>query len=225
MTPSSPPRTAIVTGAGSGIGRSSALALLNAGYGVALAGRRAEQLDETVALAGGNGANALAVPTDVSDPASVEALFAATKARFGRLDLLFNNAGVNVPNTAFEAAGLCEPEDARLARAIGHCVRARAVGGDGAIVDDAPAARFLRLHDAESGLHAEESAGQVDVDDFAEAFERHILDAEAAAIDASIVEQEVDSPEHGHGGGEQGLDRGGVRHVGRHAGRRLGAGA
>ena len=93
---------AIVTGAGSGIGRSSALALLGAGYGVALAGRRREQLDETLGLAGANGANALAVPTDVSDPASVEALFAATKQRFGRLDLLFNNAGVNVPNTAFE---------------------------------------------------------------------------------------------------------------------------
>jgi NAD(P)-dependent dehydrogenase (short-subunit alcohol dehydrogenase family) len=93
---------AIVTGAGSGIGRSSALALLGAGYGVALAGRRREQLDETLGLAGANGANALAVPTDVSDPVSVEALFAATKQRFGRLDLLFNNAGVNVPNTAFE---------------------------------------------------------------------------------------------------------------------------
>ena len=93
---------AIVTGAGSGIGRSSALALLGAGYGVALAGRRREQLDETLGLAGADGANALAVPTDVSDPASVEALFAATKQRFGRLDLLFNNAGVNVPNTAFE---------------------------------------------------------------------------------------------------------------------------
>jgi len=93
---------AIVTGAGSGIGRSSALALLDAGYGVALAGRRREQLEETVALAGAHGANALAVPTDVGDPASVEALFAATKQRFGRLDLLFNNAGVNVSNTAFE---------------------------------------------------------------------------------------------------------------------------
>ena len=93
---------AIVTGAGSGIGRSSALALLGAGYGVALAGRRREQLDETLGLAGANGTNALAVPTDVSDPASVEALFAATKQRFGRLDLLFNNAGVNVPNTPFE---------------------------------------------------------------------------------------------------------------------------
>lgn len=93
---------AVVTGAGSGIGRSSALALLGEGYGVALAGRRQEQLEETKALAGSHGANALVVPTDVSDPTSVAALFAATKQRFGRLDLLFNNAGVNVPNTAFE---------------------------------------------------------------------------------------------------------------------------
>lgn len=93
---------AVVTGAGSGIGRSSALALLGAGYGVVLAGRRAAQLDETRDLAGADSANALAVPTDVSDPASVAALFAATKQRFGRIDLLFNNAGVNVSNTAFE---------------------------------------------------------------------------------------------------------------------------
>jgi len=95
-------KIAVVTGAGSGIGRSSALALLAAGYGVVLAGRRREQLDETVALAAAAGANALAVPTDVSDPASVDVLFARTKERFGRLDLLFNNAGVNVPDVAFE---------------------------------------------------------------------------------------------------------------------------
>ena len=95
-------KIAVVTGAGTGIGRSCALALLGAGYGVALAGRRREQLEETVALAGPAGAQALAVPTDVSDPTSVDALFAATKQRFGRLDLLFNNAGINVPDVAFE---------------------------------------------------------------------------------------------------------------------------
>ncbi|MCH8169155.1 MAG: SDR family oxidoreductase [Proteobacteria bacterium] len=90
---------ALVTGAGSGIGRASALALLADGWRVALIGRRGEALEETAALSGtGAGAaeRALAAPCDVSDPAAVEAAFAATVTRFGRLDLLFNNAGANV---------------------------------------------------------------------------------------------------------------------------------
>ena len=90
-------KIAMITGAGSGIGRASALALLGAGYHVVLAGRRADALDETVALAGHLGANALAVPTDATDPAEVKALFASTRAKFGRLDLLFNNAGTSAP--------------------------------------------------------------------------------------------------------------------------------
>ena len=88
---------AVVTGAGTGIGRATALALLRAGYGVVFAGRRAEPLQKAVADAGALAANALAVPTDVADPASVKALFDATHARFGRLDLLFNNAGTGAP--------------------------------------------------------------------------------------------------------------------------------
>jgi len=88
---------AVVTGAGTGIGRATALALLRAGYGVVFAGRRAEPLQKAVADAGALAANALAVPTDVGDPASVKALFDATHARFGRLDLLFNNAGTGAP--------------------------------------------------------------------------------------------------------------------------------
>ena len=90
---------ALVTGAGSGIGRASALALLADGWRVALIGRRGEALEETAALSGtGAGAaeRALAAPCDVSDPAAVEAAFAATVTRFGRLNLLFNNAGANV---------------------------------------------------------------------------------------------------------------------------------
>ncbi|MCG8693745.1 MAG: SDR family oxidoreductase [Minwuiales bacterium] len=95
-------KVAIVTGAGSGIGRSVALALLKEGYAVALAGRRQEALDETVTLAGADGERALAVPTDVSDEASVGALFDKTKEAYGRLDLLFNNAGLNAPGIPLE---------------------------------------------------------------------------------------------------------------------------
>jgi NAD(P)-dependent dehydrogenase (short-subunit alcohol dehydrogenase family) len=92
-------RVAIITGAGSGIGRAAALALLNDGWSVALAGRRHDALEETAALATGD--NSLIVATDVTDPKQVDALFARTKATFGRLDTLFNNAGGNVPATNF----------------------------------------------------------------------------------------------------------------------------
>jgi NAD(P)-dependent dehydrogenase (short-subunit alcohol dehydrogenase family) len=95
-------KVAIVTGAGSGIGKATALTLLKNGYFVALAGRRAEALAQAVRDAGEAGSRALAVPTDVGDPASVRALFARTKERFGRLDLLFNNAGGNAPGIPLE---------------------------------------------------------------------------------------------------------------------------
>jgi NAD(P)-dependent dehydrogenase (short-subunit alcohol dehydrogenase family) len=95
-------KIALVTGAGSGIGRATALALLREGYTVVLAGRRVEALQETIARAGPNGARPLAVPTDVSDPASVRALFEKTKQSFGRLDLLFNNAGMSAPPIPLE---------------------------------------------------------------------------------------------------------------------------
>jgi NAD(P)-dependent dehydrogenase (short-subunit alcohol dehydrogenase family) len=95
-------KVAIITGAGSGIGRETALALLRAGYAVALAGRRAERLEETVQAAGEAGSRALAVPTDVSDPASIRALFAKTQEAFGRLDVLFNNAGTGAPPIPLE---------------------------------------------------------------------------------------------------------------------------
>jgi NAD(P)-dependent dehydrogenase (short-subunit alcohol dehydrogenase family) len=95
-------RTALVTGAGTGVGRAVALALLKDGYRVALAGRRKEMLDETVKLAGANGRNALVVPTDVGKPDQVAALFAQVKEKFGRLDTLFNNAGGNAPGVPFD---------------------------------------------------------------------------------------------------------------------------
>src|SRR4051812_37287145 len=95
-------KVALVTGAGSGIGRAVALALLREGYSVVLAGRRPGALEQTAAEAGPDAARALAVPADVSDEASVRALFGATEARFGRLDLLFNNAGTGAPAVPLE---------------------------------------------------------------------------------------------------------------------------
>ena len=95
-------RVAIVTGAGTGIGKSAALALLKDGYSVALAGRRKEPLEETKAAAGAASSRALVVPTDVANPESIRALFAKTKETFGRLDVLFNNAGVGAPGIPME---------------------------------------------------------------------------------------------------------------------------
>ncbi len=98
----SPNKVAVVTGSGSGIGKAGALALLREGYRVALAGRRKERLEQVVADAGPSGAGALVVPTDVGDPESVRNLFARTKEAFGRIDLLFNNAGIGAPGVPLE---------------------------------------------------------------------------------------------------------------------------
>jgi NAD(P)-dependent dehydrogenase (short-subunit alcohol dehydrogenase family) len=109
-----PGKIAVITGAGSGIGRASALALLSVGFVVVLAGRRREMLEETAALAGpapgaaprgAEGAappRTLVVPTDVSDPAAIAALFDAVKETYGRIDLLFNNAGISTRGIPFE---------------------------------------------------------------------------------------------------------------------------
>ena len=94
-------KVALVTGAGTGIGRAVALAFLREGYSVVLAGRRAEPL-QAVALESGAGSRALAVATDVSKPESVAALFVKVKEVFGRIDVLFNNAGVSGIGTGFE---------------------------------------------------------------------------------------------------------------------------
>jgi NAD(P)-dependent dehydrogenase (short-subunit alcohol dehydrogenase family) len=95
-------KVAIVTGAGSGIGRAASLGFLREGYAVALAGRRPDALEATAAEAGPAGGRALVVPTDVSKPASVRALFDETHRRFGRVDLLFNNAGMSAPGALLE---------------------------------------------------------------------------------------------------------------------------
>ena len=92
-------KIAAITGAGSGIGRASALALMATGWSVALLGRRKDALEETAGMA--TGGHSLILPTDVSSPEQVAATFAAIKAKFGRLDMLFNNAGGNVPTTNF----------------------------------------------------------------------------------------------------------------------------
>ena len=100
-------KVAIITGAGTGVGKAAALALLADGYAVTLAGRRREPLDEVVA-ASGAGARALVQPADVSDPDSVRQMFDATVQAFGRVDLLFNNAGVNAPGIPLEELTLAQ---------------------------------------------------------------------------------------------------------------------
>jgi NAD(P)-dependent dehydrogenase (short-subunit alcohol dehydrogenase family) len=97
-----PNGVAMVTGAGTGIGKRTSLLLWEAGYSVVLAGRRVEPLEQTVQEAGVSDSRTLVMSTDVSDPEAVAALFAATEAKFGRLDVLFNNAGVGAPAVPLE---------------------------------------------------------------------------------------------------------------------------
>ncbi len=95
-------KVALVTGAGSGIGRAAAIALAREGYDVVVVGRRLDRLEESVALAAREKLRLIAMPADVTDPASVQSLFAGVKARFGRLDVLFNNAGTSAPAIPIE---------------------------------------------------------------------------------------------------------------------------
>ncbi len=99
---SSQSQIAIVTGAGTGVGKAAAVALVKAGFKVVFAGRRPEPLDAAIQEAGGTSVNTLAVPTDVAHPDSVKALFAKTREKFGRVDVVFNNAGVNAPGIPLE---------------------------------------------------------------------------------------------------------------------------
>ena len=95
-------KIALVTGAGSGIGRATSLALRAAGYTVVVTGRRAETIEATITMGNADGQRMLAIPVDVADPKSVDALFARIWAEFGRLDVLFNNAGLNAPGIPIE---------------------------------------------------------------------------------------------------------------------------
>jgi NAD(P)-dependent dehydrogenase (short-subunit alcohol dehydrogenase family) len=95
-------KVAVVTGAGTGIGRAVALALMREGYATVLAGRRQHKLEEVAGECKSTGAQSLVIPTDVSDPAAVKSLFARTKEAFGRLDVLFNNAGIGAPAVPLE---------------------------------------------------------------------------------------------------------------------------
>jgi NAD(P)-dependent dehydrogenase (short-subunit alcohol dehydrogenase family) len=126
-------KVALITGAGTGVGKAAALALAREGYAVVLAGRRKEPLDEVAKEIEAIGSKVLAVPTDVGDPKSVEALFAKTKETFGRLDVLFNNAGIGAPampleelpferwqavvNTNLTGAFLCTQQAIRMMKA------------------------------------------------------------------------------------------------------------
>ena len=130
-------KVAIVTGAGSGIGRAVSLALLEDGWSVALAGRREAELAATAAL--GEGAPCLVQPTDVTDEAAVDALFAATKARFGRLDLLFNNAGSGAPPVPLED------------HSLEHWNRVVAVNLTGAFLCTRAAFRLMKDQDPRGG--------------------------------------------------------------------------
>ena len=106
MTDTGLPKVALITGGGTGIGRASALALLRDGWSVALAGRRTALLEETQEMAGDDAPRSLAVTTDVTDPDSIAALFARVREEYGRLDLLFNNAGSGAPPLPMEDLSL-----------------------------------------------------------------------------------------------------------------------
>jgi NAD(P)-dependent dehydrogenase (short-subunit alcohol dehydrogenase family) len=118
-------KIAMVTGAGSGIGQACALALLDAGYAVVLVGRRKQALERTISLAPKDSA-CLAMPADVRDESSVDALFAASRNQFGRLDLLFNNAGVGAPQIPIEDLSLSQWDDVLSVNLTGAFLCARA---------------------------------------------------------------------------------------------------
>jgi NAD(P)-dependent dehydrogenase (short-subunit alcohol dehydrogenase family) len=118
-------KLAVVTGAGTGVGRAAALALADGGFDIVLAGRRQEPLDKVAAEVAAKGRQALAVSTDVADAASVEALFAKVREAFGRLDLLFNNAGMGAPAIPFDELSATQWQTVIGANLFGSAICAR----------------------------------------------------------------------------------------------------
>ena len=129
MASSTPQRIALVTGAGTGIGRAVALGLLQDGFHVGLSGRRPEPLAEVVAIAQAAGQHALAIPADVRDEHSVQALFDEIEKRYGRLDVLFNNAGVNAPAVPMDELSVAQWKDVIDTNVTGVFLCARAAFG------------------------------------------------------------------------------------------------
>ena len=129
MDSETPQRIALVTGAGSGIGRAVALGLLQDGFHVVLSGRRPEPLAEVVAIAQAAGQHALAIPADVRDEHSVQALFDEIEKRYGRLDVLFNNAGVNAPAVPMDELSVAQWKDVIDTNVTGVFLCARAAFG------------------------------------------------------------------------------------------------
>jgi len=211
-------RVAIVTGAGSGIGRQAALALLQEGYAVVLAGRRREALVATAAEARAPGASVLVVPTDVRSPASVKALFARTKRTFGRLDVLFNNAGVFGPTVPLEevtprqwrqvvdinltGAFLCTQEAFRLMKAQrprgGRIINNGSISAYSPRPDSAPYTAtkhaILGLTKATSldGRNYDIACGQIDIGNAATAMTRTMKKGVPQADGSSKVEPTFD---------------------------------
>jgi NAD(P)-dependent dehydrogenase (short-subunit alcohol dehydrogenase family) len=214
-------KVAIVTGAGTGVGRAVALALLEAGFAVVLAGRRQGPLDETAALGRRFDAASLVVPTDVTDAASVANLFAQTKDAFGRLDLLFNNAGTGAPPIPLEELSLaqwesvvdinltgpflCTQEAFRLMKA--QTPRGGRIINNGSISAQAPrphSAPYTATKHAISGLTKSTSldgraydiaCGQIDIGNAATDMTQRMRDGVLQAHGGVAVEPTID-PKH-----------------------------
>ena len=214
-------KVAVVTGAGSGVGRSVALALMAEGYAVVLAGRRKEALEATAGQAKGASGRSLVVPTDVSDPAAVKALFAKAKENFGRLDLLFNNAGTGAPPVPLEdltfeqwkkvvdinltGSFLCTQEAIKLMKS--QTPRGGRIINNGSISAHAPrpnSAPYTSTKHAITGLTRSTSldgrkhdiaCGQIDIGNAATEMTERMKDGVAQANGTIAVEPRMD-PKH-----------------------------